>query len=313
MAERIVETLSPVVGADHVKSSVTIEYNSNSGESTQEQYDPNAPAVLSSQTTQDQTTGLPAAGIPGTPSNVPSAQPPPAPAKTAGVTQGMTSESKTFAVSKTVHHILEPAGQIKHLAVAVLVDDIVEVKEVSGKRQETRKKRSPEEMKQLDELVRAAVGFDAKRGDELAIQNISFQVPPVEVPAAPSPIQLALRTIQPWLGLLRYAGLGILFLLIYLLVLRPMTRQVLATVKALPMPGNQAALPALGGNQAHPNPLLTSADIEKQLAKELSETSSEVMRTVALKRHLVDKVKKEPDGATRLIQNWVRQDAEVHS
>ncbi|HUJ41864.1 MAG TPA: flagellar basal-body MS-ring/collar protein FliF, partial [Candidatus Acidoferrales bacterium] len=46
LAERIVDTLAPVVGADHVKSSVTIEYDSNSGETTQEQYDPNAVATL---------------------------------------------------------------------------------------------------------------------------------------------------------------------------------------------------------------------------------------------------------------------------
>src|SRR5216683_3759445 len=70
MAERIVQTLSPVVGADHVKSSVTIDYNPNSGESTQELYDPNATAIVTSQLTQDQTTSTPAAGIPGTPSNV---------------------------------------------------------------------------------------------------------------------------------------------------------------------------------------------------------------------------------------------------
>ncbi len=310
MAERIVDTLSPVVGADHVKSSVTIEYNPNSGESTQEQYDPNASALLTSQITQDQTAGVPAAGIPGTPSNVPSAQPPPAQAKPNDVIQDMKNESKTFAVSKTVHHILEPAGQIKHLAVAVLVDDIVEVKGAGAKRQETHRKRTPEEMKQLDDLVRAAVGFDSKRGDEISIQNIAFQVPPVEAPAAPSVIQLTLRTIEPWMGLLRYAGLGILFLVIYLLMLRPITNQILATVKALPMSKNQAALPAAGGIQNDFRPSVSGADLEKQLANELSETSSEVMRTVALKRHLVEKVKREPEGSTRLIQNWVRQEAE---
>jgi flagellar M-ring protein FliF len=310
MAERIVETLTPVVGADHVKSSVTIDYNSNSGESTQELYDPNATAMLTSQMTQDQTTGASAAGIPGTPSNVPSAQQVPSQAKPADVIQGMRSESKTFAVSKTTHHTLEPAGQIRHLAAAVLVDDFVEVKDVSGKRQETRTKRTPEQMKQLDGLVRAAVGFDEKRGDELVIQNISFQVPPAEAPLVAPPAQRILRFIVPWIGLLRYAGLGILFLLIYLLVLRPVTRQVLATVKALPSSGNQAVLLSAGGQQADGKSLVTNSDIERDLERELSESGSEVKRAVALKRHLVNKVKKEPEGATRLIQSWVREKAE---
>ncbi len=159
IAERIVDTLAPVVGADHVKSSVSIDYNPDSGETTQELYDPDATAVLTSQVSEDQTTGAAPFGIPGTTSNVPSAPPTPptsnatpsavqqnsaaansAQGRPAAVTQGMRSESKTFAVSKTVHHTLEPAGQIKHLAAAVLVDDFVEVKEVSGKSQETRRK-----------------------------------------------------------------------------------------------------------------------------------------------------------------------------
>jgi flagellar M-ring protein FliF len=328
IAERIVDTLAPVVGAEHVKSSVTIDYNPNSGETTQEVYDPNASALLTSQLSEDQTTGAVPLGIPGTTSNVPSAPPAPAAAgatpntpqqnsaaaaatgaelKPSAVTQGMRSESKTFAVSKTVHHTLEPPGQIKHLAAAVLVDDFVEVKNVSGKPQETRRKRTPEEMKQLEDLVRAAIGFSAQRGDELSLQNVSFETPPAEVLAAPTAVQRTLRIIAPWMGLLRYAGLGVLFLVIYALVLRPVTNQVLATLRALPEKSQQqAALTATAGTQTA-GKMVTGAELEGELQKELSETNSEIMRAVVLKRHLVEKVKKEPENATRLIQGWVRQ------
>jgi flagellar M-ring protein FliF len=315
IAERIVDTLAPVVGSDHVKSSVTIEYNPNSGDTTQEVYDPNAAAVLTSQTSEDQSTGAAPIGIPGTASNVPA---PPAPAganpsaansaapRPTAVSQGMRSESKTFAVSKTVHHTLEPAGQIKHLAAAVLIDDAVETAAAGGKTQETRRKRTPEEMKQMEDLVRAAIGFNAQRGDELSVQNVSFEIPPVEVPPAPTRVQQTLRILGPWMGLLRYAGLLLLFALIYLLVLRPVTSQVLATLRALPERSQQASLPA--GGAAEPSKHATTvAEIENELQKELSETNSEVMRAVVLKRHLVEKVKKEPENATRLIQGWVRQ------
>ena len=313
IAERIVDTLAPVVGPDHVKSSVTIEYNPNSGDTTQELYDPNATAILTSQVSEDQSSGAAPVGIPGTPSNVPAAPPAAGAAaanaeapKPTAVTQGMRSESKTFAVSKTVHRTIEPAGQIKHLAAAVLVDDFVEVKDVGGKPQETRRKRTADEMKQLEQLVRAAIGFNAQRGDELSLQNVSFQQPPVEAPVVPTRIQQTLRVLNPWMGLLRYAGLGILFLLIYALVLRPVKNQVLATLRALPARSKQASLPAAAGADQGQKPV-TVAQIENELQKELSETSSEVMRAVVLKRHLVDKVKKEPENATRLIQGWVRQ------
>jgi len=338
IAERIVDTLSPVVGADRVKSSVTIEYDPESGETTQEIYDPNMTAVLTSQTSTDQTSSASPSGIPGTPSNVPvapsptppGATAPPAPqtpaaasaAQTAAaaaaaatvtkssttVTQGMSSESKTFAVSKTVHHVLEPAGQIKHLAAAVLIDDAVETTTVAGKFQQTRRKRTPEEMKQLDDLVRAAIGFNAQRGDELSVQNISFEELPAEILVKLSPMQRTLRIIQPWAWLLRYAGLGIVFLLIYMLVLRPVKTQVLATLRGLPGTGEMAALPPGESEKASSGPM-TMAQMEGQLEEELSQTNSNVMRAVVLKRHLVDKVKKEPEGATRLVQSWVRQGA----
>jgi len=316
LAERIVQTLSPVVGADHVKSSVTIDYNASSGESTQELYDPNATALVTSQLTQDQSTSPPAAGIPGTPSNVPSAPPTPAPAantppnpaqaKPADIVVGMRSESRSFAVSKTVHHTIEPAGQIKRLAAAVLIDDLVEVKTVSGKPQETRRKRTPEEMKQLEDLARAALGFNAQRGDELSIQNVSFEVPPIEVQPAPTPAQRTLRIIAPWIGLLRYAGLAALFLVIYLLILRPVKNQVLATLRGLPARSEQAALPP-GVERKVPSQHLSVEELEEELERDLSGTSSEVMRAVVLKRHLVAKIKKEPEGASRLVQTWVRQ------
>jgi flagellar M-ring protein FliF len=218
----------------------------------------------------------------------------------------MRSESRSFAVSKTVHHTIEPAGQIKRLAAAVLIDDLVDVKTVSGKPQETRRKRTPEEMKQLEDLARAALGFNAQRGDELSIQNVSFEVPPIEVQPAPTPAQRTLRIIAPWIGLLRYAGLAALFLVIYFLILRPVKNQVLATLKVLPAQSEQAALPRGEGGGASSKPI-TISDLEDELQRDLAGTNSEVMRAVVLKRHLVTKIRKEPEGASRLIQTWVRQ------
>jgi hypothetical protein len=42
-------------------------------------------------------------------------------------------------------------------------------------------------------------------------------------------------------------------------------------------------------------------------AGELTEINTEVKRTVVLKNQLVERIKKNPEAASRLIQNWVRQ------
>ena len=117
MAESVVQVLTPIVGADHVKSSVTIEYDPTSGESTQDVYDPKSAAVVTSQISQE-TRGriwIPPE-FPGPPATPPTLRPPATAANQAEygqTTQGIRSENKTFAVSHTTHHLVEPAGRFK--------------------------------------------------------------------------------------------------------------------------------------------------------------------------------------------------------
>ena len=306
LAERIVQTLSPVIGSDHVKSSITIDYDSSSGESTQELYDPNATAVLSSQTSQETVGDLEPAGIPGTPSNTPNSQgntAAAAQAKTASTTQGIRSESRTFAVSRTTHRVLEPAGRIKRVAAAILVDDILETKTDNGKTQETRRKRTPEEMTQIEDLAKAAIGFDTKRGDLFSIQNISFRQLPADLPVAPGRFQRFLTFAERWTGLLRYAALFALFALVYLLILRPVKKQfvqILQGTQLTPLPSGAAA--ALGGA---PGSFEQGGQFAGGAVEPRMEIPSEVQRTVSLKKEIVAKVKEDPEVASRLIESWI--------
>jgi len=307
LAERIVQTLAPVVGSDHVKSSITIDYDPTSGESTQEVYDPNSTAVLTSQTSQETVGDLEPAGIPGTPSNTPNSQGSAAAvtqAKAASTTQGIRSESKTFAVSHTTRHLLEPAGRVKRLAAAILVDDFIETKTENGKTVETRRKRTPEEMKQIEALAKAAIGFDATRNDEFSLQNISFTQPPTEITSPPGRFQRILTFAERWTGLLRYAALFALFALVYLLVLRPVKKQVVAM---LTTPVNSllpASASGAGGNSA----ILGEGSMAGLSPMGAGEgVPADVQQAIALKKQIVSKVKEDPESASRLIQNWMRE------
>jgi flagellar M-ring protein FliF len=306
LAERLVQTLSPIVGSDHIKSSITIDYDPTSGESTQELYDPTNPVVLTSQISQETVGDLEPAGIPGTPSNTPNSQAKATAvteAKTNTTTQGIHSESKTFAVSRTTRHLLEPAGRVKRLAAAILVDDVIESKTENGKTQESRRKRTPEEIKQIEELAKAAIGFDAQRGDMFSLQNVSFVQAPVEVVPPPGKVQRVKVFIEQWTGLLRYVALFAIFLLVYALVLRPVKKQVVAILqhpaRAIPAANAAAALPA-GGGAAAESSGAAPAGLQEPPATDVS-------HTVNLKRELVNRVKSDPEAASRLVQNWVRE------
>jgi flagellar M-ring protein FliF len=369
MAEKLVATLTPVVGPDHVKASVTLAYDQSSGDTTQEIYDPTNPVLLTDQVQEERFGGSPPAGVPGTPSNVPSAPPnakvnpatpgaaatagaapvpgtPEAVAATAaaaalGVTPGTTlagqnaagqppnvvgkasqpngpnpmisigsesdgqrSESRTFAVSKTLRHVTDPAGRIQKIAAAVLVDDFVDVKDEKGKSTETRRKRTPEEMKRIEELAKAAIGFDAVRGDVLSVQNVSFVNAPIEKVVPPAIVERVRIIAEKWIWLGRYLVLLLLFAAIYMLVLRPVKEQLMKSFQRAGAP-----TPALaGGSMEGLSAQEMAALSEEQLREDLGRTNSDVERVIRLKKHLTDKVKREPVQASILIRQWINEE-----
>jgi flagellar M-ring protein FliF len=293
LAKTLVRTLEPVVGTDHVRASVHVEYDLGTSEDTQETYDPKAAATLTQEHSEENATGGAPAGVPGTASNVPSATPPTASA--AGSEQSNSrSDATTYAVSKSLHHSVEPAGRVRRIAAAVLVDDAVEVGEHAGKRSPTRRKRTTDEMKQIEELARAAIGVDPQRGDVLAVENLSFQEVPTEAPPPPAASDHWRRLLEPWSWALRYAGLALLFLVVYGLVLRPVKRQALAAFRELPgkvagrLAPQRSGAGVLGGDEGG--------------------VEDGGKRASQLKRLLAEKVRAEPETASRLVQSWVGQE-----
>jgi flagellar M-ring protein FliF len=320
MAERVVQVLAPVVGADHVKSSVTIEYDPNSAESTQDLYDPNATAVLTSQTSQESAQDLDPSGIPGTPSNAPNTPPEGKAANQAvtnTTTQGIHSDNKTFAVSHTTKHTVEPAGRFKRIAAAILVDDAVVPKgEGQG---DAKRKRSPQEMKQIEDLAKAALGFDAGRGDQISVQNITFQTPAAEKLDAPTFGDRIRIVSERWTGMLRYAVLLVIFFLLYMLILNPVKKQVLA---AFEVPQTQPALAgALAGNTAPTTANVafgTPAGLQAVGSESLPGAAGaslnpampmnpELQRALSIRQQVVSNVKADPEKAGELLQNWLRE------
>ncbi len=313
LLKKLVATLVPVIGEDRLRATVNVDFDTSQTESTQESYDPQKSAILISHTSEDrQGGGTASGGVPGTASNVPQASPPGAIALTktteakAEDGQFQKTSSETYAVSKMVRHNLQPAGMIKRVAVGILVDDAP-----GGQ------KRMPEELKQLEDLAKAAVGFDGTRGDTLSLRNISFQVTPAVPLKAPDFKDKVTNFTTTWQTPLRSFGVSIAFLMVYLLIVKPLLRPAGATlaasaVQATPPIAEPAVALAGGPAESAPavaGPTEISDDhsfIESELQKELNATSSDVKRAVILKRHLVEKVKTDPAVAGRLIQNWLR-------
>ena len=301
LAKTLVQTLEPVVGADHVRASVHVEYDLGSSEDTQETYDPKTTATLTQEHSEENSTGAAPVGVPGTASNVPSSTAPATPAPAAEQSSSR-SDATTYAVSKSLHHSVEPPGRVRRIAAAVLVDDVVETTQQAGKSTTTRRKRTADEMKQIEQLAQAAIGVDPQRGDVLAVENLSFQQAPAETIVPPSKTEHLRRVVEPWTWVLRYAGLAALFLVVYWMILRPVKKQALAAFRELPgRVAGRLAPPAAAGAVGG------TVQLGSGQASTLEAGGN---RATQLKRMLSEKIKAEPESASRLVQGWVQQEGQ---
>lgn len=286
LSKQVIATLEPVVGTGKVRATVRVEYDSSSFEDTQEMYDPKSTVAVNLQRSEEISGGASSAGgIPGTASNVPPTQKAQVQAGV-GNQQSAKSESGTYVVNKQVRHTIQPAGRVRRITAAVIVDDVAGM---DAKGAETRRKRSPEEIKNLEQVAAAAIGLDTNRGDLIAVENLSFEAPPKEKltpPALPDKVRIQ---VTRWSGVLRYAGIGLLFLVVYLVILRPVKKQVLEAFRELPKRLTGAA----------PG---ESPEAAQVLGAEGSVTS--------LRKQLVEKVKAEPAAATKLVQSWIRESSQ---
>ncbi|RPH21571.1 flagellar basal body M-ring protein FliF [Buttiauxella warmboldiae] len=193
--QRRIETiLAPIVGSGNVHAQVTAQIDFSNKEQTEEQYrpnsDPSQTAVRSRQLNQsEQVNGRNPGGVPGALSNQP------APANNAPITtapqnnaanapqQNQTTslggsaptgssntqrdETTNYEVDRTIVHTRLNVGEVQRLSVAVVVNY----------RQLTDGKPLPltaEQMKQIENLTREAMGYSDKRGDTLNVVNSPF-------------------------------------------------------------------------------------------------------------------------------------------
>eukprot|EP01035_Chromulina_nebulosa_P018431 gene18431-24137_t len=82
-----------------------------------------------------------------------------------------SDENTSFEISNTTRTHIRESGTIKRLSIAVLIDGTYQ-KGADGKNQYTA--RTPEEITQITDLVKTAVGFKDDRGDTIKVVNMRF-------------------------------------------------------------------------------------------------------------------------------------------
>ena len=178
-------TTPPITGIQNIRAQVTASLDFAVSEQTSESYKPNQPpneaAVRSLQSSEIVDAIKSAGGVPGALSNQP---PAPAtapvvtpatavPAANGGTTTNNSHKEMTtnFEVDRTIQHVKMPTGNIKRIAVAVVLNNR-SVTDKDGKVVST--PYTDDEKAKITLLVKEAVGFEEKRGDTLNLLNSAF-------------------------------------------------------------------------------------------------------------------------------------------
>ncbi|HTY93482.1 MAG TPA: flagellar basal-body MS-ring/collar protein FliF, partial [Steroidobacteraceae bacterium] len=269
--QRIESIVTPIVGVGRVRAQVVAQVDSSTTEQATEDYKPGSQIVRSEQESQNSSRD-PAAngGVPGALSNQPPAagvaQPPPA-AKPAAATPGpgqaqvaataaagassapdnvSTQSTRNYEIDRTVAYTRQPAGQLKRLTVAVVVDDMP-VPAKDGKATSGRPL-TEAELSHITTLVKDAVGFDQARGDSVNVVNASFRN---DAPPADTTLEKVPVWETPLFRDMAKLGAGVIVLLVLALaVLRPLIKGLMPTARTaglLARPADMAAGGAAGG------------------------------------------------------------------
>jgi flagellar M-ring protein FliF len=302
-AGRVEELLTPLVGAGHVRAQVFAQMDFTETEKTSENFDPQKTTLRSEQSASERRSDAPASGVPGALSN----QPPNAPAQPtaanpkAGAADATASTQKTdsgeisqsatrnYEVDRTISHTREPVGNVNRLTVAVALDNKSSLDD-KGKPVST--PFTKDELEQMTLLVKNAVGFDEKRGDNVSVVNAPFQsgpeLEPVNVPLWQQPT--VREIVKQGIGALLALGL-------ILMVLRPLFRNLVGPSRA-----HALALAAAGVNgiDAMPDTLTLGGTRSAPGTPPLAfEQKVELAKRVA---------SQDPKQVAQVVKTWVGED-----
>jgi len=158
-----------------------------------------------------------------------------------------TEETNNYEISRTTKTEVTEAGRVNRISVAVLVDGNY-TKDEKGEL--IYKERSKEELDRIAALVRSAIGFDQKRGDQVEVVNLKFAEAPATVPLAePTGLLGMLQfTKDDVMYVIELGVMMLLSLVVLFMVIRPLVKRILASEEVAALTGN--AVPALTDGSA---------------------------------------------------------------
>jgi flagellar M-ring protein FliF len=215
-----------VVGTGRARVQLSADFDFNKITQTSDKYDPEGRVLRSSQTREEQSMTADNNGQVTVNNELPGNQ------QNGGVAakdqSKKSEETNNYEISRTTKTEVTEAGRVNRISVAVLVDGIYSKNEKGDLAYQDRTK---EQLDRIATLVRSAIGFDQKRGDQVEVVNLRFADAPSTTPIAePSGLLGMLQFTKD--DVMYFVELGVMMLLglvVLFLVIRPLVRRILAS------------------------------------------------------------------------------------
>jgi flagellar M-ring protein FliF len=314
IAKQVKGLVEGVVGAGKARVNVSADVDMAHVTQQKETFDPDGQVVRSETTTDENSKeGSGTSGQATASANIPGGAGPTDAG--GGASSGHQESTTNYEISKTVTTQVTEPGQIKKISVAVAVDGTT----APGKpgKPGAYAPRSADEMAQIDKLVRAAVGFDQGRGDQVSVVNVRF-------PSADD--NEGVTAANPLMGfdkndIMRAAELavmGVVAILMMLFIVRPLLKGALGGGGGPPMLGGPQVTRLAAGPDGQP--LQISVDPATGQTMALPAPASEVEQKIDIARiegqvkassvkRVAEFVDKHPEESVSILRSWLHESA----
>jgi flagellar M-ring protein FliF len=312
IAKQVKTLVEGMVGAGKARVNVTADLDLARVTMQEEKYDPDGQVIRSESTTNENSRekSESGSGQASVTANIPAGA---GGGDTADNSNSSGREESTtnYEISKTTRTEVQEPGTVKRLSVAVAVDGLTAIGKDGKPGPYT--PRSAQEMQQIEQLVRTAVGFNSDRGDQVTVTNVRFPAPAD---------QGGVTAANPLMGfdkndIMRVAEVAVLAvvgLLMLFFVARPLVRGAVGGggMPALRGPGGtQMQMTAdgqvqtiQGGDGGYQ---LSLPQQQSEMDQRLQMAQIEGQVKVNSVKRVADFVDSHPDESVSILRNWLHE------
>ncbi|CAA7623111.1 flagellar basal-body MS-ring/collar protein FliF [Magnetospirillum sp. SS-4] len=316
LVKTIEDLLERSLGPGRVRAEVTVDMDMSHAVTTEEIFDPETKVVRSQVTINE---GEESKDSEPTPVTVQQNLPDPN-ATASGNVRTSTKANKSqetinYEISRKTKNTVREMGEIRKVSAAVIVDGVRE-KSADGK-QTSYRERTPEELAQIEALVKSAIGFTKDREDQVKVASMAFYKGE-ELLEAEEPGEFIFGMRRDFVErVASNLGLSVVAILFLLLVLRPLISRAIESMQGQVGPDGRrlltaegGAMPQLTGPGASGMPVPGLGGEEEVIADELIDIDKVEGRVKASSiRKIGEIVEKHPEEALSIIRNWLYQES----